>query len=250
MKISVYTHYEEMSTAAADQVVAQLAAKPASLLCFPSGETPTAMLKQLVRYAEEGKIDFSACYFIGLDEWLGMDESMEGSCKHYMYTHFFNLVAIRPEQIVFFDALTTDVDQECARVNDFISGHNGLDLMIVGIGMNGHLGLNEPGTDFDAYAHRSSLDQVTVNVGQKYFKNDTVLKEGITLGLRHLKEAKKAVLIASGTKKAPILAAALQGEVTIDVPASILQDIPQALILLDKAAASALKESPHIQGVK
>ena len=249
MKISIYTNYEELSTAAADLVVAQLAAKPASLLCFPSGETPTGMLKQLVEYAEEGKIDFSECYFVGLDEWLGMDENREGSCKHYMYTHFFNLVAIRPEQIVFFDALTTNVDQECVRVNDFISAHQGLDLMIVGIGMNGHLGLNEPGTDFDTYAHRSSLDQVTVKVGQKYFKNDTVLKEGITLGLRHLKEAGKAVLIASGTKKAPIVAAALQGEVTINVPASILQGIPQAHIILDKAAASALKESPYIQGI-
>jgi len=238
-----------MSTAAADLVVAQLAAKPTSLLCFPSGETPTGMLKQLVQYAGEGKTDFSFCYFVGLDEWLGMNENKEGSCKHYMYTHFFDLIAIRPEQIVFFDALTTAVDQECARINDFISGHQGLDLMIVGIGMNGHLGLNEPGTDFDTYAHRSALDQVTVNVGQKYFKNNTVLKEGITLGLRHLKEAKQAVLIASGTKKAPIVAAALQGEVSTDVPASILQDIPQAYILMDQAAASALKESPAIQRI-
>ncbi|MEJ5963325.1 glucosamine-6-phosphate deaminase [Pedobacter immunditicola] len=249
MKISIYTNYAEMCSAAADLVVAQLAAKPASLLCFPSGDTPTGMLKQLVQYAGAGKIDFSACFFIGLDEWLGMDQSMEGSCKHYMYTQFFNLAAIRPEQIVFFDAMTTNVDQECGRVNDFINAHHGLDLMIVGIGMNGHLGLNEPGTDFDTYAHRSSLDQVTVKVGQKYFKEDTVLKEGITLGLAHLKEAKKAVLIASGTKKASIVAAALQGEVTIEVPASMLQGIPHAHILLDKTAASALKKSPYIQGI-
>jgi glucosamine-6-phosphate deaminase len=246
MIIAVYSNYKEMSTAAADLVADQLAKKPASLLCFPSGESPTGMLTQLVQYANEDKINFDECYFIGLDEWLGMDENMEGSCKHYMYKHFFQPLNIRPDQIVFFNALTTAVDKECERINDFISAHDGLDMMIVGIGMNGHLGLNEPGTDFDAYAHRSSLDPVTVKVGQKYFKQQTMLKEGITLGLRHLKEAKKAVLVASGTKKAPIVAEALEGAMTTNVPASILQSIPDALILLDKEAASELKQLQHI----
>jgi glucosamine-6-phosphate deaminase len=245
MKISVYPNFEEMSLAAADLVMAQVALKPASLICFPSGASPTKMFEYLVQYAREGKIDFSACYFIGLDEWLGMDENNEGSCKHYMYSHFFNPANISQDKIIFFNAVAPDVDQECERINKFISKFGGLDIMMVGIGMNGHLGLNEPGTDFDTYAHRSSLDPVTVKVGQKYFKEQTSLKEGITLGLRHLKEAKTAVLIAAGTKKAAIVAEAIEGEVDTRVPASILQTISDACILLDHEAAAALKISTY-----
>ncbi len=246
MEITVCNNYQEMSAAAAKLVVDHIAKQPKSLICFPSGESPTGMFKFLIKYAEEGKVDFSESYFVGLDEWLGMDEADEGSCKHYMYSHFFNHINIPENQIVFFDALAADVDQECARINNFIHDFGGLDLMMVGIGMNGHLGLNEPGTDFDTYAHCSTLDKVTVKVGQKYFKQETQLTKGITLGLRHLKEAKTAVLIASGRKKAAIVAEALQGEVSTSVPASILQNISNAVILLDKDAAAELSESQAI----
>ena len=243
MKLAVYNNYDELSAAAAELVMEQVKSKPGSLLCFPSGESPTGMFRHLVQLAQTGKIDFSQCSFIGLDEWLGMDENNEGSCKHYMYHHFFDPLKIPPAQIIFFDALTTDLEGECERINEVINRHGGLDLMMVGVGMNGHLGLNEPGTDFDSYAHRSTLDNTTVKVGQKYFKEQTTLKEGITLGLRHLKEAKKAVLIASGVKKAAIVAEGLQGEVSTSVPASILQTIPGAIVLLDKDAATVLKGS-------
>jgi 6-phosphogluconolactonase/glucosamine-6-phosphate isomerase/deaminase len=114
---------------------------------------------------------------------------------------------------------------------------------MVGIGMNGHLGLNEPGTDFNLYAHHSALDPVTVQVGQKYFQQETKLTEGITLGLRHLSEAGKAVLIASGAKKAAIIHESLQGTVSTDIPASILQKLPNAIVLLDKDAASQLEHA-------
>ena len=244
MKISVYNNYDEMSKAAAELVVNQLTVKPNSLICFPSGESPTRMLAYLVQYANDGKINLSECYFIGLDEWLGMNENHEGSCKHYLYENFFNLLNIDSEKIVFFDALTADTEKECERINDFISQKGGLDLIVVGIGMNGHIGLNEPGTDFNLYAHRSFLDAVTAEVGQKYFKEQTLLTEGITLGLKHLTEAKKAVLIASGVKKADILAEGLEGKITTLVPASVFQTIPSASILLDKDAASKLKV-PH-----
>lgn len=229
-----------MSRAAADLVAAQLADKPESLICFPSGESPTGMLKYLVQYAKDDKVDLSRCYIIGLDEWVGMDETNEGSCKHYLHSNFFSHLDLDPERIVMFDAKSADLEAECERINSFISKHGGLDVMIVGIGMNGHLGLNEPGTPFDLYAHRSALDPITVQVGQKYFKEATVLTEGITLGLKHLSEAKQAVLIASGAKKANIIAESLQGHIGTDVPASILQTILTARILLDKDAASEL----------
>jgi len=111
----------------------------------------------------------------------------------------------------------------------------------VGIGMNGHIGLNEPGTAFNLYAHHSPLAPVTISVGQKYFKQQTTLTEGITLGLKHLKEAKIPMLIASGVKKAGIIAQALEGEVTDQLPASIFQTLRSAIVILDEGAASGLK---------
>jgi glucosamine-6-phosphate deaminase len=243
MKISIYPTNDDMSKAAADLFAAQLAEKPTSLIVFPSGESPSGMLRYLVESAKEGKADFSQCTIIGLDEWVGMDERDYGSCKHYLHTNFFDHLDLDPERVVMFDAKSDDLEAECERINSFIAEHGGLDIMIVGIGMNGHLGLNEPGTSFDLYAHVSELAPITVEVGQKYFKQETALTQGITLGLQHLKEAKIAVLIASGAKKAGIIAESLQGTVGTDVPASILQTIPHARVLLDSDAASQLEHA-------
>ncbi|MBK0378655.1 glucosamine-6-phosphate deaminase [Mucilaginibacter segetis] len=241
MKISIYNNYDKMSRAAADLVAEQLVNKPDSLICFPSGESPTGMLQHVISYANAGKIKLDKCHFIGLDEWVGMDETNEGSCKHYLYTNFFNKLNINDSQITLFNAKADDLKAECERINNFIAKKGGLDMMIVGIGMNGHLGLNEPGTPFNLYAHLSELDPVTVTVGQKYFKQETRLTQGITLGLQHLTEAKIPVLIASGSKKASIINEALNGQISTDVPASILQNLPAARILLDEDAASELE---------
>ncbi|MDQ4139859.1 MAG: glucosamine-6-phosphate deaminase [Bacteroidota bacterium] len=230
--------YDDMSKAAADFVVEYVQQKPTSLLCFPSGESPTGMLQHLTQYAQSGKVDFSRCTFVGLDEWVGMDESNEGSCKHYLNRNLFIPLGIKPENRILFNAKAPDLDQECQRVNELIAQHGSIDLMIVGVGLNGHIGLNEPGASFDLYAHHMPLDEITKTVGQKYFKQQTELNEGITLGLKHFQEAHRPILLASGAKKAPILAQALDGEVTNQVPASILQTLPNALVFLDRAAAS------------
>ncbi|RFZ85383.1 glucosamine-6-phosphate deaminase [Mucilaginibacter terrenus] len=243
MKIKIYDTNDEMSKAAADLVVQQLQEKPDSVICFPSGESPTGMLRYLVQYAHEGTADLSRCYIVGLDEWVGMDESNHGSCKHYLHTNFFNHLDIDPERVVMFNAKADDLEAECERINNFISSKGGLDIMMVGVGMNGHLGLNEPGTDWDLYAHVSDLDPITVQVGQKYFQEETALTKGITLGLKHLQEAKQPILIAAGTKKAGIIADSLQGHISVDVPATILQTLPHARILLDKFAASELERA-------
>ena len=243
MKIAIYDNYDAMSKAAAELVAQQLAEKPASVLCVPSGDSPTGTLNYLVEWANEGKIDLSQCHFVGLDEWVGMDENDVGSCKYYLKHNFFDKLNTKLTNVTLFDAKAADLDAECERINNFISSKGGLDVMMVGIGMNGHLGLNEPGTDFDLYAHHSALDPVTVQVGQKYFQQETKLTEGITLGLRHLSEAGKAVLIASGAKKADIIHEGLQGTVSTDIPASILQKLPNAVILLDKNAASQLEHA-------
>jgi len=242
MTIQRYKDYDSLSSAAAYWVWRQIKQKPDSLICFPSGESPTGMFKFLVQYAKEGKIDFSQAHFVGLDEWVGMDKNDEGSCSHYLHKHFFSLLKIASSQVRFFDAQAIDLDNECERMNKHIKDLGGLDMMIVGIGMNGHIGLNEPGTDFNIYAHHSALAPVTIDVAKKYFTQQPQLTEGITLGLRHLAEARIPVLIAAGAKKAGIIAQALNGPVTMDVPASIFQTLLNAQIFLDHGAAEKLNK--------
>jgi glucosamine-6-phosphate deaminase len=233
-------NYDEMSRAAADMVVAQVNTKPESLICFPSGESPAGMFKCLIADAKAGKVDFSQCYFVGLDEWVGMGKDDDGSCTQFLYEHFFTPMQINPDRMRFFDAKAADLDAACRAMDDFVKLHGPLDIMIVGIGMNGHIGLNEPGTDFNLYAHYAPLAEVTVEVGQKYFKQQTALTRGITLGLKHLQEAKMPMLIAAGSKKAAIIKQALEGEVSEQLPASIFQTLPSAYVILDEGAASGL----------
>ncbi len=236
----ILKNYDEMSRAAADLIVEQVKGKPNSLICFPSGESPAGVFKCLIADAQAGKVDFSECYFVGLDEWVGMDKDDDGSCTNFLYAYFFTPMQIKPDKVKFFDAKAADLDAACKEMDDFIKLHGPLDIMLVGIGMNGHIGLNEPGTDFNLYAHHAPLAPTTKTVGQKYFKQQTTLTEGITLGLKHLQEAKMPMLIAAGSKKADIIAKALKGEVTNQLPASIFQTLPSAYVILDEGAAEGI----------
>lgn len=230
-----------MSSATAELVVKQIQQKPDSVLCFPSGDTPTGLLKLLVEYSRQGKVDFSKCEFVGLDEWVGMDKSDKGSCQHYMYEQFFIPSKISPSKITFFNAKAKDLKTECKQVDQFIFDHGGLDLVIVGVGLNGHIGLNEPGASFDSYCHFINLEDTTKNVAQKYFTGSTVLSQGITLGIKHMLEAKTAVVIASAEKKSAIIQKIVECPITEQVPGSILQRHSNCFFMLDKGAASKLK---------
>jgi glucosamine-6-phosphate deaminase len=240
MKIRTYAGYNEMCRATAEIIINQVKEKPDSLICLTSGDTPAGIYKLLVQYAKDGKVDFSQCYFVGLDEWVGMDKSDAGSCTNFLYKTFFTPARIDPSRMMVFDAKAADLDASCAAMDNFIKEKGPLTIMLVGVGMNGHIGLNEPGADFNSYAHHSPLDPVTVSVGQKYFKQQTKLTEGITLGLKYLQDAKVPMLLASGAKKSGIIAKALQGGVTNQVPASIFQTLSSAYVMLDEEAGSQL----------
>lgn len=241
MKINISKNYNELSKATANYIIDYVNRKPASLICLPSGQSPTGTLDYLVQSAEKGIVDFSNCSFVALDEWVGIDGTMEGSSRQYLNKHFFDHLNIDSDKIIFFDGLAADLESECKRVDNEISKHGSIDIMLVGIGMNGHIGLNEPGTSFDLYSHVVELDELTVTVAQKYFQQQTALKKGITLGLKHLMESKIPVLIASGMNKAEIIKKALGGPVSNSIPATILQTHPDCQVFLDKDAASLLE---------
>ena len=240
MKVIIRPTYEDMSAAVADIVLDQVTHKPTSLLCFASGDSPTGMLNILVKKIKEGKADFSNAKFVGLDEWVGMDRNDVGGCKHYMYEKFFDPAGIRNDQIGFFDAKAKDLKAECKMIDDFILANGGIDLIVVGIGMNGHLGLNEPGSLFTNYCHVVELEDSTKKVAQKYFSDSTVLTHGITLGLKHITEAKTTIVIAGGEKKAQIIQQIIEGPVTEKVPGSIMQTLKHGLVIVDVAAGSRL----------
>lgn len=236
-KISTYPDYRSMSAAAADRVITLLHHKPDAILCFPSGSTPLGMFQALVAANQSGKVDFSRCILVGLDEWVGLGAGDDGSCRDLLDRDFLRPIGLRENQIVFFDGKAIDPQAECDRVNHIVEGFGGLDLIILGVGMNGHLALNEPGTAWDTYAHISELDPVTKEVGQKYFNQPTTLTQGLTVGIKHILESKTAILMASGKAKAPVIQRAMAFPVSKDFPATVLQNHFNAEIILDAEAA-------------
>ncbi|GHB72195.1 6-phosphogluconolactonase [Persicitalea jodogahamensis] len=233
----IHKNHETLSQAVAERVAKVVQDKPDAVICLPSGNTPLRLFEILVNQHEIGEIDFSRCTFVLLDEWLDMDGQDEGSCRYWIDKELLNPLGFQPEQIIAFDAKSGDLPGECERVNQKIKELGGFDLVVLGVGMNGHLALNEPGTPFDCYAHVSALDPMTAEVGQKYFTKQTPLTEGITLGLRHFLEARELIVMASGEAKAPVMKRALEGEVSEDFPASLVQKDEKILVMLDEAAA-------------
>jgi glucosamine-6-phosphate deaminase len=240
MKTKIYQDYELLSLATVNIILDYLQKKPKSLVCIGSGDTPKRVCHLLVAAQKNSTFDFSETTFVGLDEWVGMDENDEGSCKFFVYENLYRPLSIKAEKINFFDAKSTNLQGECDKINTFIAQNGGLDIMLVGVGMNGHIALNEPHTPFTSSAHISDLEEVTIEVGQKYFTQETSLTQGITLGLQHFREAKLPILMANGLKKSSIIYDALTNEVTEALPASIVQIIEHCLVLLDKDAGDAL----------
>lgn len=241
MNLHVLENYESISAEAARLIADVLKQNPDAAICLASGHTPTGTFGHLVNLSQNGQVDFSQCHFIGLDEWVGIALSAEGSCRYFLDEFFFKKIPVRESQIHFFDGMASDLSLECRKMDETIARLGGLDIMLVGIGMNGHIALNEPGTPWNLRSHVVELDETTVQVGQKYFPEKTPLSAGITLGLQYLKEAGLAMLMASGENKASIVRQALEGEITEKLPASIFQTLPDAVVLLDEAAAAELK---------
>lgn len=240
MEVKVYPDYESLSAAVSQLIQDYVARKKDALICLASGHTPVGVFRHLAKSVQAGKTDLSQCTFLSLDEWVGIDPKDPGSCMAMLKKDFFEPLAIDPARIEFFNVTTSDLQGECDRINGLISKNKGLDIMLVGVGTNGHIGMSEPGTSFNTYAHISTLAEETKTVGQKYFEKNTELSNGITLGLRHLREAALPIVMANGEKKAAILAKGLSVKPSSEIPVSIVQLIPQGFVMLDQEAAQKL----------
>ena len=239
MELKVYDDYAALSEAAAQLVLDQVNQKPTSVICLASGDTPKLTCQRIVAMARAEKIDFSKITFIGLDEWVGIEPNNEGSCYWFFQNHFIKPLNLSSDRVRLFD-VQSDLSSECQKTDALIEQKGGIDLMLVGVGINGHIGLNEPGISEKLKCHVADLHATTIAVGQKYFKQGAVLKQGITVGLHHFMESKMAVVMANGSKKAAIMKAALANNISMDVPATIIQKHNNGIVLLDKEAASLL----------
>lgn len=240
MDIKIFDDYQTLSIATALQIVDTVSRHSNAVLCLAAGNTPALTYDFVVRLSRERDVDFSQVTFIGLDEWVGVAPGNSGSCACFLNQHIFVPLSISAKRIFLFDALAPDLEFECVKMNDTIARVNGIDLMLVGVGMNGHIGFNEPGATSSSYAHVVLLDETTQSVGQKYFDTDMKIGTGITLGVAQLLESKKVMVIASGTSKASIIKRALDGAISGDVPASYVRMHANSACMLDKAAASLI----------
>ncbi|HHY82904.1 MAG TPA: glucosamine-6-phosphate deaminase [Clostridiales bacterium] len=241
MNTVIFSNYEEMCKKIAQEIAEVVKAKPNALLCLAAGHTSLGVFDEMVALARDGAVFFDRCIFVGLDEWAGKGIGDDGSCIGFMKANLFDRLGIKDENIVFFNG-NGDLSAECSRVDKFIENNGPIDYIMLGIGMNGHLGLNEPGTSFDLYSHVVELDETTKTVGQKYFSQHTQLSGGITMGMLHFRDAKRVVLMANGSKKAEIIKKLWESEPNEAVPASYLKKLNHASLYLDSDAASLISK--------
>lgn len=230
---------ETLAKAVSDQIESLLQKKTDALICIAGGETPLKTMAELVRRNKKGKIDFSKAYFVGLDEWVGLGRETKGSCRQTLYDYFYDqLDNVQPDHICFFDGKASDLDNECKRIDTFIEERGGIDFILLGIGMNGHIGFNEPGVPVDVNAHVVDLDDVTKKVMSKYFDQDLPLTNGISLGMKQIEQAKEIVVAATGAKKAEIIERTIQSEPTTKIPATLLKNAPHTQFFVDQEAGA------------
>lgn len=240
LNIIVCKNYEEMSEAAARSVLESIRETPDGLLSFPGGDTPLGMVRAFVRDVNAGKADISKLHYVSLDEWVGLASDVVGSCGKFNHDNLFAPLKYSFADKFVINGAAADIEAERRALNAFIEKYGPLTVSVLGIGMNGHLGFNESGVDFDLDAHIIPLDEVTKGVMQKYFDVERHPTQGITQGIRQIMAAKKVILLANGAHKADIVARAAKGAVTNEVPASVLQKHPNSYLIVDEAAASKL----------
>lgn len=240
MEVFIADTHEALSGQAAADTIQWMQSRDHPLICTASGDTPAGLYKELVKKVNANELDISGWSFAGLDEWVGLNETDEGSCRFHLNHQLFHPLNISIDTICFFDGRAHDLVQECNRVEDFIRLQGGIDVAILGLGMNGHIGMNEPGTSPVLRSHVTALDPVTQQVGQKYFTRQQQLKDGITLGPATLLESRHILLLVSGAHKAGIVKQLLESPVSEQLPASLLKNHPGLKIYLDAGAASLL----------
>ena len=233
--------YNDMSRKAAHIISAQVIMKPDCVLGLATGSTPIGTYKQLIEWYNNGDLDFAEVKTANLDEYKGLTRDNDQSYYYFMHENLFKHVNIKEENTNIPDGTEPDAAKECARYENVVHELGGVDLQLLGLGHNGHIGFNEPGSDDTTITRQVHLDELTRSDAAPAFGGiENVPTTAITMGVATIMGAREVALMAWGEKKASIVKKAVQGPVTVDVTASYLQKHPNARFLLDKGAASQL----------
>ncbi|MDD4540817.1 MAG: glucosamine-6-phosphate deaminase [Eubacteriales bacterium] len=222
---------------AARLISAVIRLKPDCNLGLATGTTPITTYNELVRMYEEEGLDFSLVSTFNLDEYIGLDADHPQSYAYFMAEHLLSKVNIKKENTHIPNGKTLRVDRTCSAYDKKIENSGGLDLQLLGIGRNGHIGFNEPGTKFVAETHKINLTEDTIKANSRFFeREEDVPRTAITIGMRSIMNARRILLIATGESKTDAVHALLCGEITPQVPASLLQLHPEMTVIVDRAA--------------
>ena len=235
MKYIVVNTYEELSNKAADLIAAQILVKPHCVLGLATGSSPVGTYKRLIADNAAGKIDFSTVTSVNLDEYVGLDGSNDQSYRYFMNTNLFDHVNIDKAKTFVPNGCAADLKAEGEAYDAMNRGLGGIDLQLLGIGLDGHIGFNEPDYYFTGPTHEVKLDESTIRANARFFQSeDEVPKTAITMGMQSIMQAKKVLLIANGAAKKAIIEKAFFGPIDPQVPASILQLHPDVTVIFSE----------------
>ncbi|MDH5443163.1 MAG: glucosamine-6-phosphate deaminase [Hadesarchaea archaeon] len=242
MEVSIKKGYDEISKRAAKIIADAIRNKPNLVLGLATGSTPIGCYRELVRMHKEEGLDFSRVVTFNLDEYIGLSPTHPQSYRYFMDQKLFNYVNIKRENTHVPNGLSDDFQKTCEEFEEAIKKSEGIDLQLLGIGTTGHIAFNEPGSPFDSRTRVVNVSEQTIKDNVRFFKSiDEVPRQVISMGTGTIMEAREIILLASGAGKADAVAKSVNGPVTEEVPASILQTHPNCTFIIDEAAASKLE---------
>jgi glucosamine-6-phosphate deaminase len=239
LRVTVFSSDRAAARALALRIADEIGANPVLVLGLPTGRTPVRLYHELAALGRQGRADFSRVRTFNLDEFLGIEPSHPGSYRRFMEEHLFSRVNMPPEHIHVLNGAAPDPAAECVRYEAAIAAAGGIDVQILGIGTNGHIGFNEPGRELAARTHRVRLRPETRRSNAALFGGnvDAVPAEALSMGMATILQARAIVLLATGRSKASCVERVIHGAITTELPASFLQLHPRVEIMLDEAAA-------------
>lgn len=241
LKLISTSNYEELSRKAAEEIITVIKGNPSLNLGLATGSTPTGLYQELIRDHRINMTSYKDINTFNLDEYIGISKKDRNSYHYFMCEHLFEHIDIPLDQTHIPDGTAKDLEEECVRYEQFISEHGGIDLQILGIGQNGHIGFNEPGTPFDSRTHIIELAESTRQANSRFFNSlEDVPKQAITMGIASIMDSKEIFLLVSGSSKAEALARLMNGEVSEQFPASVLLIHRNVTIFADEEATALL----------
>lgn len=238
MVLEVYKDEAELGRKEAEHIAELINSKEKPLLCLPAGQSFVSVYNALIEMYKKGDVSFEKVKIVGLDEWCDYG-NYESSARWILDTSFFNYINLKKENMRMFNPHPEDTQKECHDIEQYIEDNGGIDYLGLGVGMNGHVGLNEPGADFTLGAHVNDLAQKTLEVSDKYFKDGIPpLKRGLTLGFKNFFAAREIVIAFCGAHKAPIVKKFMETPITSDFPVTNMKKSDKTRVIMDRAAAS------------